>query len=146
MKRFVNGREVDLSEAAEVEVQQMPDRLMVRTSEGSHSAVVVRSGDTAQVSYRGRIYTVEKASRVRAGKGAGSGEITAPMPGQVVDVLVEEGQSVSKGDKLVVLEAMKTQQAFTAPFNGRVSKAPAQKGEQVAEGQLLVLVEAVDGQ
>lgn len=62
------------------------------------------------------------------------------MPGQIVDILAAEGDTVTKGDKILVLEAMKTQQAFTAPFDGIVQKIAVQKGDQVGDGDLLALV------
>jgi 3-methylcrotonyl-CoA carboxylase alpha subunit len=63
------------------------------------------------------------------------------MPGQIVDVLVAAGDTVSKGQKLIVLEAMKTQQPFNAPFDGTVITLNAVKGAQVKDGELLVVVE-----
>jgi acetyl/propionyl-CoA carboxylase alpha subunit len=142
MKRYVNGDEVELTEAG-AQVEAMGDRLMVRTPEGTFSAVAVRQGDAVLVSYKGRQYRVEKkVSRARAGAGASSGELRAPMPGQIVDVRVSEGQDVKKGDTLLVLEAMKTQQPFPAPFDGKVAKLNVAKGDQVPDGHLLALVEA----
>jgi 3-methylcrotonyl-CoA carboxylase alpha subunit len=143
VKRFVNGVEVELA-AGTAEVTQTSDRLMVRSADGTHSAVAVRIGDTVHVSYRGQIYSVEKARRVRAGRGAGDGEMRAPMPGLIVDILVAEGDSVSKGDKILVLEAMKTQQAFNSPFDGTVVKVTVTKGQQVAERDLLAMVAPVE--
>lgn len=63
------------------------------------------------------------------------------MPGVIVDVLVAEGDTVTKGQKLLVLEAMKTQQPFTAPFDGKVTKLPITKGQQVIDGATLAVVE-----
>lgn len=142
MKRFVNGREVELSKS-EAEITRLPDRLAVRTPEGTHTAVAVREGDKVHVSYRGRTYLIEKALRMKGGKGGGSGEMRAPMPGLIVDVLVAAGDSVAKGDKVLVLEAMKTQQSFNAPFDGVVKELGVAKGDQVTDGQLLALVEEV---
>ena len=143
MKRFVNGDEVELDPSA-AEVAWVGDRMMVRTAEGTFSALAVRQGDAVLVSYRGRQYRVErKASRARAAAGVGSGEMRAPMPGLVVDVRVNEGDEVEAGATLLVLEAMKTQQPFNAPYKGRVVKLPVKKGDQVAEGTLLALVESV---
>lgn len=140
MKRFVNGQEVELS-AEGVEVNQSGDRLHVRTPEGAFSAIAIRQGETTLISYKGRQFKLDlKAPRVRAGA-IFSGEMHAPMPGLIADVLVEEGALVKKGQKLLVLEAMKTQQPFIAPFDGVIRKLPARKGEQVAEGALLALVE-----
>ena len=67
------------------------------------------------------------------------------MPGSIVEVLVNVGEQVSDGQKLLVLEAMKTQQAFTAPFDGCVSKVSVQAADQVVEGQELIVVEPTPG-
>lgn len=142
MKRFVNGQEVELGRAEGVEVTPLSDRLMVHTKEGTHSAVAVRVGETVHVSYRGHVYVVERAqSRAGSHSAAGSGEIRAPMPGQIVDVFVAEGQAVNSGDKILVLEAMKTQQTFSAPYDGVVSKLTAVKGAQVGDGEMLAVIE-----
>ena len=74
--------------------------------------------------------------------GAHDGEIEAPMPGKVTAVEVAAGDKVSKGQRLLTLEAMKMEHALTAPFDGTVSELPASAGIQVTEGQLLVKVEA----
>ena len=142
MKRLVNGDEVDLNENA-VEVVSFGNRLLVRTPDGSYSAVVVRQGESLLVSYKGRQYKVEeRRSRAAVATHVGSGELRAPMPGQVVDVRRAEGDVIKKGDTILVLEAMKTQQPFTAPFDGRVVKVLVSKGDQVSEGDLLALIEA----
>lgn len=141
MKRFVNGDEVELDETGEV--RSLGDRLMVRTPEGTFSAVAVRDRDAVLISYKGAQYRVErKISRARGGSGTSSGELRAPMPGQIVDVRVEEGAEVKKGDVLLVLEAMKTQQPFAAPFDGRVKRLLVAKGQQVVDGALLAEVVA----
>lgn len=144
MRRFVNGIEVEC-EPGDVEVVQLGDRMVVRTAEGANTAAAVRHGDTVHVSYLGRTFVVEKAKRVRASRGAADGELRAPMPGVIVDVLVAEGDAVQRGDKVVVLEAMKTQQPFVAPFAGRIAALKVAKGEQVAEGELLATVVPEDG-
>ncbi|MCC7433243.1 MAG: hypothetical protein IT363_01060 [Methanoregulaceae archaeon] len=141
MKRFVNGEAVEF-EACDAQVIQTPDRLIVKTADGAHSAAAVRVGDTVHVSYRGHTYLVEKATRPRGAGAGGSGELRAPMPGLIVDVLLAPGTQVSKGDKILVLEAMKTQQPFLAPFDGVLTEVKTSKGEQVAEGALLAVVKA----
>ncbi|MEM8788071.1 MAG: biotin carboxylase N-terminal domain-containing protein [Pseudomonadota bacterium] len=67
--------------------------------------------------------------------------ITAPMPGLVRRVAVSVGQSVSAGDVLVVLEAMKMEHSLKAPRDGVVADAPVAEGAQVADGDLLVALE-----
>jgi 3-methylcrotonyl-CoA carboxylase alpha subunit len=54
---------------------------------------------------------------------------------------VSEGQSVTKGQKLLVLEAMKMEQALTAPFDGVVAMLSAVNGSQVAESVMLAKIE-----
>ena len=66
------------------------------------------------------------------------GQIEAPMPGKVLEVRVKEGDSVTKGQTLVILEAMKMEQSLTAPRDGIVESISAEAGEQVSEGQILV--------
>lgn len=146
MKHLVNGREVELGEPAQgVQVVRLHDRLMVRTPEGAFSALAVRKGETTWVSYRGRVYEVEKAGARRSGTlDPAHGTLVAPMPGSIVDVRAAEGDEVSAGQTLLVLEAMKTQQPMKAPFDGLVERLPVQKGQQVLEGDLLVHVAPLD--
>ena len=62
------------------------------------------------------------------------------MPGRIVSVDVAEGASVVKGQKLVVMEAMKMEHTLTAPAAGRVEALAAEVGGQVAEGVVLVRI------
>lgn len=64
--------------------------------------------------------------------------IKAPMPGMVLNVLVSEGQSVKKGDTLLILEAMKMENALKAPHDGVVKKVAVNKGTAVEKNQLLI--------
>lgn len=141
MKRLVNGVEVELEIDPQVQIGRLSDRLTVRTASGTSTAVAVRRGDTTLVSYRGVVYEIAKVgARRHQGGATQTGEAHAPMPGQIVDVLVAEGDAVEAGDKLLVLEAMKTQQPVLAPFDGTVARLPVAKGEQVSEGQMLILI------
>jgi 3-methylcrotonyl-CoA carboxylase alpha subunit len=75
---------------------------------------------------------------------ASSGTILSPMPGKIIAVEVTAGQSVTKGQKLLTLEAMKMEHSLTAPFDGTIAELSAEAGGQVSEGMLLVRVEAVE--
>jgi 3-methylcrotonyl-CoA carboxylase alpha subunit len=80
------------------------------------------------------------------GVGAGlasNGTILSPMPGRIIAVDVTQGQSVTKGQKLLTLEAMKMEHSLVAPFNGVVAELNAAVGGQVQVEALLVRVEAV---
>ena len=68
----------------------------------------------------------------------------SPMPGQVLRILVAEGQQVKPGDGLVVLEAMKMEQTIKATIQGVVRAVLVKPAEVVAPGQMLVEIEAVE--
>ena len=78
---------------------------------------------------------------VPPGADQAAGGCVAPMPGKVVKVHVAEGQDVSKGDALVVLEAMKMEQTLAAPADGTVQAIHVSEGDQVDGGQVLLIVE-----
>ena len=73
---------------------------------------------------------------------AGEGEqITSPMPGTILAVNVTAGQSVKKGDVLMVLEAMKMANEIMCPRDGVVSSVQAAKGASVESGTLLCVLQ-----
>ncbi|MBX9755338.1 MAG: acetyl/propionyl/methylcrotonyl-CoA carboxylase subunit alpha [Pseudomonadaceae bacterium] len=73
---------------------------------------------------------------------ASSGTVKAPMDGAIVEVLVSEGERVSKGQLLVVLEAMKMEHPMKAGVDGTVRRIGVSQGEQVKNRQILVEIEA----
>jgi geranyl-CoA carboxylase alpha subunit len=77
-----------------------------------------------------------------ATEAVGSGSIRAPMDGTVVDLLVEPGSRVARGQLLMVLEAMKMEHPLKAGIDGVVRRIGAGKGDQVRHRQLLVEVDA----
>ena len=79
-------------------------------------------------------------SRGSGAAAAGSGAILAPMPGKVIAVDVAEGDRVTAGQRLMVLEAMKMEHALTAPFDGTVTELSAATGGQVQVEAVLCLV------
>jgi 3-methylcrotonyl-CoA carboxylase alpha subunit len=79
-------------------------------------------------------------SRGSGAAAAGSGAILAPMPGKVIAVDVAEGDRVTAGQRLMVLEAMKMEHALTAPFDGTVTELSAATGGQVQVEAVLAVV------
>jgi oxaloacetate decarboxylase alpha subunit len=77
---------------------------------------------------------------------SGRQEITAPMSGRVVHVLVHKGQTVQDGESLVIIEAMKMETEIRAVAHGKVEDIQVEAGMAVETGQLLLVVEGSEKQ
>ncbi len=71
---------------------------------------------------------------------AGGEKMNAPMPGTVLDVKVKAGDSVKKGDVLLILEAMKMENEIMAPHDAKVAQVVVQKGATVNTGDVMVVL------
>jgi len=65
-------------------------------------------------------------------------DIGAPMPGLILEIAVNEGDQVRKGDKLIILEAMKMENIIKATADGEVKSIAVNKGDSVESGQKLI--------
>ncbi|HEX2802801.1 MAG TPA: acetyl/propionyl/methylcrotonyl-CoA carboxylase subunit alpha [Sphingomicrobium sp.] len=98
--------------------------------------------DRVIVFREGQGYGFDLSARGSVGAhGSSDGVITAPMPGKVASVDISQGANVSKGQRLLTLEAMKMEHGLTAPFDGVVAELNAKEGAQVVEGAVLARVE-----
>lgn len=107
-------------------------------------ASVVRRGDEWTIFRGAEAATLTLVDRLAAAEGqaGGTGKLVAPMPGKIVAVAVAAGEKVKRGQKLVVLEAMKMEHTIVAPADGIVARVRFKPGEQTAEGEELVVFEA----
>jgi 3-methylcrotonyl-CoA carboxylase alpha subunit len=133
-------------EESTVEVLHYGDgRIRTLVDEKPVEAGIVANADEVLVSLRGETHTLCKPAPPtvdEAGPGAAAtASLTAPMPGTVVKVLVEEGQEVEEGQLLLVLEAMKMEQPVFAPHAGMVASLPFDEGTLVPGGAVLVEVQ-----
>ena len=118
-------------------------RLNLQVGDQRLRAYVASDGLRRWVAMAGDTWVLERPraqERRRVAAGPGAGSLEAAMPGLVLDVLVEEGDQVAKGDTLVLLEAMKMELRISAPAAGRVIRVHCRAGEVVERGQLLVEV------
>lgn len=104
------------------------------------------SSDSAKrwVTVNGQTFVLTKqAASRRSGSGhhPTAGELTAPMPGQIRAVNVSEGETVTKGQTLIILEAMKMEIRIQSPIDGRVSSISVKVGQTVEREQTLIMVE-----
>ena len=131
-----------------VEVLAFRDGEMHATLDGNPiRAGFVLDGLDVRLSLRGVVYELSKPRPPDVdevgpgGADAGGASLTAPMPGTVVKVLVDEGDEVEEGQLLLVLEAMKTEQSVAAPHAGVVRSLPYAEGAGVPGGAVLAELE-----
>ncbi len=67
-------------------------------------------------------------------------KVTAPMPGTILDIKVQTGASVKKGDVLLILEAMKMENEIMSPCDGTVAQIAVTKGASVNSGDALIVI------
>lgn len=101
----------------------------------------------------GRLYeaqVLDQRAMLMLGRKGGlklnSGEVHSPMPGLIVEVLVEEGNEVTEGETVVILESMKMQNELKAPRTGTVQSIHCQTGDSVDKNALLVIIGGDDDQ
>jgi 3-methylcrotonyl-CoA carboxylase alpha subunit len=104
-------------------------------------ATVVRRGAELTVFVDGTSYRLHRHEQARVADEEVGGRLTAPMPGNVIDVTVQAGERVQKGRVLMIIEAMKMEHAIQAPANGLVREVRFKRGEQVNEGDELIAFE-----
>ena len=123
--------------------ERLPDgRLLVRLDERAFKARAVREGREWHVFWDGEHRRLSlKEELARADLDSASGTLAAPMPGKVIKVMTEAGAKVSKGQALLILEAMKMEHTITAPSDGVVHEVHYRAGEQVLEGAELISLE-----
>jgi len=103
-----------------------------------------RDDERVVVFYEGQAYGFERSARGSVGAAAGDGAILAPMPGKVTSVEVSQGEIVSKGQRLLTLEAMKMEHGLVAPFDGIVAELTARAGAQVQVDAVLAKIKMKD--
>ncbi|WEK59441.1 MAG: biotin carboxylase N-terminal domain-containing protein [Candidatus Brevundimonas phytovorans] len=114
---FINGEQVAMAET------------------GDGRVVVFEEGD---------VFEFLPRLTAAAGGSTSDGGLRAPMPGKIVAAPAKAGDAVTKGQPIVVLEAMKMEHALTAPFDGVVAEFNVAVGDQVVDGAVLAVVKAVD--
>ena len=105
---------------------------------GDERAIAARDDGSMWVAWRGLTHEIALEPAERGVDALAAAEVTAPMPGVVLSVEARDGQRVSRGDLLAVLEAMKMEMRVEAPGAGTVTKVLCAPGQQVARGQRLV--------
>jgi len=129
----------------DVEIIQAENGQLELLIDGERTTAYVSSDNAKRwVTINGRTYLITKqsGSRRSGAKHDHSGELTAPMPGQVRAVNVSKGDMVTKGQTLMVLEAMKMEMKIQSPMDGVVSSISVEAEQTVEREQMLIIVES----
>ena len=121
--------------------------LIIKVSRPSASLIPTESarcffelnGQPREVTVQDKSLKVEKAQRMKADP-SNAGHVGAPIPGAITSIMVENGQTISKGDRLLVMEAMKMQTTVYAPVSGKVTERLVQVGQTVDAKDLLMVL------
>ena len=129
--------------AAEITVTRGPadGELIVRRGDRLAQMFALVNGDTAWIFHDGVVYEVVDPAAGRRRSAHAHGSLTAPMPATVIEIKVSPGDEVSKGDILIVLEAMKMELPVRAPGNGRVTAVHCRPGQLVQPETSLIELE-----
>jgi 3-methylcrotonyl-CoA carboxylase alpha subunit len=122
-----------------------PGEYLLRENGRQRRCVVAKDGDERWIWIDGHVHHLRLETQSRKRSAAPSGELVAPMPGQVLKVFVTAGDAVRKDQTLVVLEAMKMQYEIAAPRDGVVEHVHAAAGAQVPGGVALVTLADAGG-
>ena len=116
-------------------------RLHVTMADGRTALVhAAKVGDVWWVHLDGHTVALERMEPGASSQQHGGG-LVAPMPGKVLETLVEPGETVQAGQALMVLEAMKMEHRIVAAHDGTVTAVHHQAGEQVSQGAVLLELE-----
>jgi biotin carboxyl carrier protein len=128
--------------SVDVEILQAKDGKLDLLIEGTRVIAYVSSDNAKRwVTVNGQTFVLTKSSGARKSRGGHQhavGELTAPMPGQVRAVNVREGDKVTKGQTLLLLEAMKMEIRVQSARAGIVKRLFVQQGQTVEREQMLI--------
>jgi 3-methylcrotonyl-CoA carboxylase alpha subunit len=128
----VPGFRLNAAERREVAMMLGSDVVIGDASQPSAGVLQLDDGETVWLNESGETFAMRPfAARGTGYASAADGAIIAPMPGKVIAVDVSEGQTVTAGQRLLVLEAMKMEHALTAPFDGVIEGLTVNAGSQV---------------
>ena len=137
-----------LEQGREIAVELEPGKTLVvklltvsdAHPDGTRTIFFELNGQPREVTIRDNALRAKVQSRPKA-DASEPGQVGAPIPGAISSIVVEVGQQVKKGDRLLVLEAMKMQSTVYAPVDGKVTKKLANVGDKVDAKDLLLVIE-----
>ncbi|MDQ3047389.1 MAG: biotin/lipoyl-binding protein [Bacteroidota bacterium] len=111
---------------------------VVKADYAEKSFVISVNGNKYQLNVKDKFDELLKSLGLDSMNASKVTEIKAPMPGLVLDLRVNEGDSIKKGDPVLVLEAMKMENILKSPADGVIKKINVKKGQAVEKNQVLI--------
>lgn len=111
---------------------------VIKSDAAEKSFLVSVNGNKYQLNVKDKFDVLLKSLGMDNLNASKINEIKAPMPGLVIDIRVAEGDTVKKGDAILVLEAMKMENNIKSPTDGMIKKINVKKGVAVEKNQVLI--------
>lgn len=125
----------------EVEIEDIHARPVIARVDGERFEVHPENGPKPECREENRSAAPIEASRPSTSQIVGTGDLTAPLPGTVVDVFVKAGDEVEVGKVVLIIEAMKMKNSIRSTRAGKVAEILVSTGQTVAHKQALVKFE-----
>ncbi len=144
LKAQINEKSYDVS------FQRVSDSQLYINVNGQSLNVYTGGDDTKTVIINGRSFEVSDADLMEQNKSRKKSldkdptDVTPPMPSVVISVDVKVGDTIEKGDAVIVVSAMKMENTLFAPFSGTVTKVNTKEGDKVMPGDILVDIEKAE--
>lgn len=142
MKKFkfkIRGNTYD------VEIKEFEDNIAQIEVNGTMYEVEVEQKETARSKtpklVRSQVQTRRSDSKIKKTVSNRATPVKAPLPGNIFKLLVKEGDEVKKGDKIMIMEAMKMENSVLAEKDGRIKSIKVKEGDSVLQNDLLAEIE-----
>jgi biotin carboxyl carrier protein len=142
MKKFkfkIRGNTYD------VEIKEFEDNIAQIEVNGTLYEVEVEQKETARSKtpklVRSQVQTKRSESKIKKSVSSRATSVKAPLPGNIFKILVKEGDEVKKGDKLIIMEAMKMENNVLAEKDGKISSIKVKEGDSVLQNDVLAEIE-----
>jgi glutaconyl-CoA/methylmalonyl-CoA decarboxylase subunit gamma len=122
----------------EVEIEDIHARPVVARVDGQRFEVHPENGNKPEASKETKEFKLPEAPKPSSGQSGNSNELTAPLPGTVVEIFVKNGEEIETGHVVMVIEAMKMKNSIRSTRSGRISEVLVSAGQTVAHKQALV--------
>lgn len=145
----INGKKYQIEQLKEIEKNVYSFKINDKIYQAE---IHYNKFDKSEILLNGLVFEVDISNTTRkliekyikqssSTQAAGTYQLKAPMPGLVIKVLAEEGQSVKKDDKLIIIEAMKMENALQSKFDGIIKSIKVQEGNAVEKDQILIEID-----